>query len=169
MRLHFARLTEMSYTDDFDCQDEELNTFLKHTAPLFQKRHFAVTMLCYIGEGCSEKLIGYYTLCPASISLETLPENYLKGPKPNPIPAFRLCRLAVDKCAQGKGYGKMLMIHAFKKCLEQTTEIGGSLIIVDAKHEKAKKFYEQFGFTPARDNPLVLVQSIKFIAKHFTV
>lgn len=141
---------------------------MRNTAFLFQKRHFAVTILCYIDEDCSGKVIGYYTLCPTSIKLESLPEKYLTGPKPNPIPAFRLCRLAIDKSVQGKGYGKILLVHALKKCLEQASQIGGSLIIVDAKHQKAKHFYEQFGFIPSQENPLILIQSIKYIAKHFS-
>lgn len=167
MKLYFSRLTDISDTDDFDCQEEELNAFLKNMALLFQKRHFAVTMLSYLSEECSGKVVGYYTVCPASVTLEELPEKYFTGPKPNPIPAFRLCRLAVDKIHQGKGYGKILMIHALKKCLEHTSQMGGSLIIIDAKNEKAKKFYEQFGFIPTHGNPLTLIQSIKYIAKHF--
>lgn len=168
MTLNFSRLTEQSATQDFDCGDEDLNLFLQNTALLFQKRHFAITMLCHTHSDFPEKLVGYYTLCPASVDLDSLPEKFITGPKPQPIPALRLCRLAVNKKLQGMGYGKILLIHALRKCLEQASQIGGSLVIVDAKHEKAKKFYTQFGFISLRQCELTLIQSMKYIAKHFS-
>ncbi len=65
----------------------------------------------------------------------------ITGPKLNPIPGFRICRLAVDKKYQGKGYGKIIFVHALQKCLDQAKQIGGSIIIIDAKHEQANNFF----------------------------
>lgn len=166
MTLHFEVLTENDPIADFDCGKSELNAFLVNLALLFQKRHFAVTIVCY--EDASKKsIIGYYTLCPASIQKEILPDKTFTGPKPNPIPGFRICRLAIEKKFQGNGFGKILFVHALKKCLDQASQIGGSIVIIDAKHEKAKQFYERFGFVALGSTPLTLVQTIKFIRNHF--
>ena len=164
MPLHFALLNETLDVKEFDCKEEELNLFLKNLALLFQRRHFGVTVICSDEAGA---IIGFYTLCPACIQKEILPEKFLTGPKPNPLPAFRLCRLAIDKHYQGKGYGKVLLVHALKKGLSQARQIGGSLIIIDAKHEQARQFYEHFGFISLPEHPLVLVQTIKYLEHHF--
>lgn len=166
MTLHFELLQERIYTGNFDCGDTELNYFLENFALLFQKRHFGVTILCF-ADSSKQTILGYYTLCPASVQRELLPDKHFSGPRPNPIPGFRLCRLAVDSKFQGKGFGKFLFVHALKKCLDQAAQIGGSVVIIDAKHEAAKQFYERFGFVALKNNPLTLVQTIKFIQKHF--
>ena len=166
MTPHFELLSETTVTSGFDCGEPELNVFLDNFALLFQSRHFGVTVLCF-EDASKNTIIGYYTLCPASVQRDALSEKIFTGPRPNPIPGFRLCRLAIDKKFQGNGLGKLLFVHALKKCLDQSHQIGGSVVIIDAKHEKAKQFYERFGFIALTNSPLVLVQTIKFIQKHF--
>ena len=169
MTLECTLLNETSEITDFDCGEEELNFFLKNLALLYQRRHFAVTALFQESKALKKRTIGYYTLCPACIQIDDLPTKLFTGPKPNPIPAFRLCRLAIDKHFQGKGHGTMIFVHALKKCLDQSLQIGGSVVIIDAKDEKAKQFYERFGFIALPKQPFVLLQSLKYIEKHFTL
>jgi len=167
LKLHFTKQSEFADVDEFDCDNQALNSFLKDLSLLFQRRHFGVTILCFKEEDLKKIIIGYYTLCPASVQREALPEKFLTGPKPNPIPALRLCRLAIDKRFQNQGYGKILFVHALKKYLDQSKQIGGSIIIIDAKDTKAKQFYEHFGFLSLPSNPFVLIQTIKYIEHHF--
>ncbi len=163
---YFALLEDTTATSRFDCGEPELNTFFVNFALLFQKRFFGVTVVCY-EDSSKSAIIGYYTLCPASVQREALPEKIFTGPRPNPIPGFRLYRLAIDKKFQGQGWGKLLFVHALKKCLDQASQIGGSVVIIDTKHERAKQFYQRFGFCALANGPFVLVQTIKFIQKHF--
>lgn len=164
MEIDFSLLSDSTPIEQFDCQVEELNLFLKNLALLFQKRHFGVTVVCSTEK---ESIIGYYTICPACIQRDKLPEKLLSGPRPNPIPAFRICRLAIHKKFQGQGYGKIVFLHALKKCLEQSKQIGGNIVIIDAKNEKAKQFYEHFGFISLPENSMILIQTIKYLEKHF--
>lgn len=168
MTPHFELLKEGTITSNFDCGEPELNSFLANFALLFQKRYFGVTIICF-EDTSKNKIVGYYTLCPASVQRDSLSEKIFTGPRPNPIPGFRLCRLAIDKRYQGKGWGKLLFVHALKKCLDQASQIGGSVVIIDAKHEKAKQFYQRYGFITLANSPLVLIQTIKFIQKHFKI
>lgn len=168
LRLDFSILDEKTPIHEFDCGEPELNYFLKNLALLYQNRRFGVTMVFFCREDKSKTVIAYYTLCPASIQIEDLPEKFLNGPKPNPIPAFRLCRLAVDKSYQEKKIGSLIFVHALKKCLDQANQIGGNAVIIDAKNENAKTFYEHYGFISLPHNPLILIQSMKYIHKHFT-
>ena len=162
--LCFTPINQTTKVDSFNCGKEELNKFLKDYALLYQERHFSVTTIC---SDSDNNTIGYYTLSPTSIQRDLLPEKMLKGPRPNPIPGFLLCRLAIDKNFQNKGLGKKLFMHATIKCIDLSEQIGGSLIIIDAKDVKAKDFYEYLGFTSIPSNPLVLVQTIKFVKKQF--
>lgn len=167
MKLEFSSLNEESRIQDFDCGEAELNSYLKDLALLFQRRRFGVTIIFFEKGDTEKKVVGFYTLCPACIKQDALPEKFLTGPKPNPIPAYRICRLAVDKSFQGKGVGQIIFIHALQKCLDQAGQIGGSVVVIDAKHEKAKKFYERFGFISIPSNPLILVQTLKYVQLHF--
>lgn len=166
MQLDFELLNENSCIQTFDCGEIQLNSYLRDLALLFQNRHFGVTVTFFEKNDQDKKIIGFYTLCPACIQLDLLPKKILTGPKPNPIPAFRICRLAVDKCFQGKGIGQIIFIHALKKCVDQANQIGGSVIVLDAKHDKVKTFYERFGFISIPNNPLILVQTIKYVQLH---
>lgn len=168
MKFVFTTLSlNSSKIDEFDCGENDLNVFFKNLAFLFQQRHFGGTFVCHEDKNPKEKIIGYYTLCPASIQREVLPERLITGPKPNPIPGFRFCRLAVDKQFQGKGFGKMMFMHALEKCLEQATQIGGSVILIDAKNEKIKEFYQNISFVSLLNHPLLLIQTIKSINRYF--
>lgn len=165
--MEFALLHEKSFIDEFDCGVTQLNTYLKELALLFQRRRFGVTITFFNKEDPDKRVIGFYTLCPACIQQDSLSEKFLTGPKPNPIPGFRICRLAVDKPSQGKGIGQIIFIHALKKCLDQANQIGGGVVVVDAKDEKAKAFYQRFGFVSIPNQPLILIQSLKYVQLHF--
>jgi GNAT superfamily N-acetyltransferase len=168
MQLGFELLHEDSLIQDFDCGESKLNSYLKDMALLLQRRHFGASITFFDKRDFNKKVIGFYTLCPACIQQDLLPENFLKGPKPNPIPAFRICRLAVDKGYQNKGLGQIIFIHVLRKCIDQANQIGGNVIIIDAKHEKAKTFCERFGFVSIPGHPLILIQTIKYVKLHFS-
>lgn len=166
-KLDFSVLKETSNIKDFDCNQIELNSFLKDFSLLFQRRRFGITVVFFDENDSKKKVLGFYTICPASIQLSELPTKLITGPKPNPIPGFRLCRLAVDKQFQSRGFGKVIFMHFLKRCLDQASLIGGSVVIIDAKNEKAKSFYEHHGFKSVEGNSLTLVQTIKYIERHF--
>jgi GNAT superfamily N-acetyltransferase len=93
------------------------------------------------------RVLGFYTLAATSIRLSNLPEAVFKKlPRYPDLPAIILGRLAVDQSQRGKGYGELLLIDAFKRCLD-TEKIGWIAMVVDAKDEAAIKFYEHYHFT----------------------
>lgn len=76
-----------------------------------------------------------------------------------------LARLAVDKTEQGTGLGKALLRDALVRIVAAADSIGGRAILVHAKHERAKSFYEYFGFESSPIDPLHLYLLIKDIKK----
>jgi GNAT superfamily N-acetyltransferase len=73
-----------------------------------------------------------------------------------PVPSFRMGRLACRTDRQGKGLGKLLVGCAVDRCLAARQQIAAYALLVDAKDEAAKRFYERFGFVELRDAPLTL-------------
>lgn len=158
------KLSPVSNIAHFDCGIEELNAFLKDFALLFQERKFGATLTFYRESDKSKTVLGYYTLSPCHIERDKLKK--LSGPRPNPIPAFRLCRLAIDLSQQKKRYGEHLLLHALTKCLEQSSELGGYGVLVDAKNESAKSFYESYGFVQTVEHPLTLFIPMKTVERY---
>lgn len=81
------------------------------------------------------------------------------------IPATLLGRLAVDQRYQGRGYGRFLLADALYRAAR--SEIASFAVIVDAKDESAKHFYERESFLPFPDQPMKLFRPMADIVKLF--
>lgn len=98
-----------------------------------------------------DTLAGFYTLTQDNIEAEDLPPELIKQlnlPRYNRIGATLLGRLARDLSCKGKGVGELLLVDALKRSLVMSRKIASAAVIVDAKDEKAHRFYRDFGFIP---------------------
>jgi ribosomal protein S18 acetylase RimI-like enzyme len=125
----------------FDCGVTALNHYLQRFANQDQKR--SLTKVYVLLD--QDIIIGYYTLSAHSVLRDDLPVDTKSGSY-GEVPFLLLGRLAIDKRYQGKGFGDMLIVHAFKNTRLAAEKIGILGIIVDAKDDKASSFYEGFGF-----------------------
>ena len=73
------------------------------------------------------------------------------------VPVFRLGRLAVDRTTQRQGLGGALLLRAAERCLRVAEDVGGVALLIDAKSERAARWYESYGALPLLDAPLSLV------------
>jgi predicted N-acetyltransferase YhbS len=80
------------------------------------------------------------------------------------VPVFRLGRLAVSVATQGQGLGGDLLLAAGERALAVSREIGGVALAIDAKDDRAAKWYERFGALRLLDDPLKLVLPLDTIA-----
>jgi hypothetical protein len=80
------------------------------------------------------------------------------------VPGFRLARLAVDRSLQGQGMGGQLLLAAGRRCLLASAEIGGVVLVIDAKHEKVAEWYDRYGALPLMDAPLSLLLPLATIS-----
>ncbi len=113
-----------------------------------------------------ETIAGYYTLSSTSVQLGELPEQTVrKLPRYPLVPATLLGRLAVDRRHQGKGYGRFLLADALHRAVR--SEIASFAVIVDAKDDNARKFYERESFLPFREQPMKLFRPTADIKKLF--
>lgn len=142
--------------NSFDCGEPELNEFLRKHARQSHDRGAAKTFLA-VAEADGRTILGFYSLCPASLEYARTPDGVRKGLARHDVPVFRLARLAVSRAAQGKGLGGQLILAAGRRCLLAATEVGGVAMLIDAKNDRAAKWYASYGAIPLADAPDCLV------------
>ena len=102
------------------------------------------------------RVLGYYSISAGAIDRENLPARAAKRFPAFPIPVARLARLAVDQALQGRGLGEHLLLDALNRVLRASVDIGIVAVLLDAKHEKARRFYARYEFESLPDQPLRL-------------
>lgn len=148
---------------NFDCGIEILNLYLQKQANQDKRKFISAPFVAVRRE--NQEIIGYYTLSATSIKPQDLPINFTKKlPKYPLLPAILLGRLAINKKYQTLGWGKLLLMDALYRSLNN--EIAAMAIVVDAINTKAISFYKNYQFIPFKDYPNRLflpMQTIKQI------
>lgn len=139
----------------FDCAEAALNEYLRRYARQNQDSGIART---FVAAGAAEpmRVIGYYSVAVGAIDRANLPVQAAKRFPGFPIPVARIGRLAVDRAMQGQGLGEDLMMDALRRSLRVAAEVGIVAVLIDAKHERAKRFYAHYEFEALPDQPLTL-------------
>lgn len=141
---------------EFDCKKHpSLNEWLRRFALINQNSESARTYVVHR----SNRVVGYFSLCPGSASKQEAPSRVATGPPAHPIGVIVLARLAVDHTEQGQGLGKALLKDALLRSSQAADLISARAVLVHAIDDEAKEFYEHFGFEkcPANDLHLMLL------------
>lgn len=147
--------------DAFDCNNQDLNRFLKKYALPNQSSGASTT---YIGLA-DQRVIGYYSLSVGSVEYEQAPERVTKGLAHHPIPVMLLARLAVDHQWQKKGIGAGLLKDAMLRTLQAADIVGIRALLVHAKDHHATLFYQHFDFIPSPSDPFHLLILLKDVRR----
>lgn len=142
----------------FDCGESELNEWLRAYAVQSEKSGGARVFAVVDADNCG---VAYYAISAQSIVAQGAPERLRKGMPKHPIPVLLIARLAVDKRFKGQGLGAGLLKNALLRCLNASSEVGVRAVIVDAKNDAARRFYEYFDFEAFPDDPKRLFLLIK--------
>ena len=128
----------------FSCGSAPLDDYLR-TRARQDARRFAAAVFVMVPVAAPTVVAGYYTLSATSVALEEVPEDFArKLPRYPFAPATLLGRLARD--VRFPRTGKLLLVDALKRACRQSGEIAAATVIVDAKDDRAREFYESFGF-----------------------
>lgn len=133
----------------------ELDEYLRRFATQQSKKGISIVRVLVDTEQ-PKTILGYYTLSAAQIDVTHLDERAQQKLPRYPVPCFRLGRLAANLSHRNQGIGRLLLGCAIERCLEARKQVAAYALIVDAKGDAAKAFYEHYGFTPCRDNPTTL-------------
>ena len=143
--------------DGFDCGVEALNRFLLRFALVNKRAQANRTYLALHGDAA----LGFHTLVVGAVSPEQAPERIRKGLANHPIPVMVLARLAVARSHQGQGLGAGLLKDAIGRTLAAAAIAGIRAMVVHAKDQQTRGFYEHFGFRPSPTDPLHLFVLLK--------
>ena len=138
-----------------------MNQFLHRHARQYHEKGGAKTYLAVNDQ--NEKILGYYSLSPASIAYERAPEVIKRGLARHDVPVFRLGRLAVDLSVQGQGLGGQLLLASGRRCLLVAAQAGGVALLIDAKNGRVAQWYASYGAIPLLDAHLSLLLPFKTI------
>jgi len=141
--------------DGFDCRVPALDEYLARFAD--QHRRRGITSVYVLADSEAPALIlGYYTLSAAEVDAQELDERDRRRLPRYPVPCFRMGRLACRMDQRGKGIGRLLLGLAVDRCLKAREQVAAYALLVDAKDEQARLFYEHYGFTAFTGRPLTL-------------
>lgn len=140
----------------FDCGEDALNTYLGRYA---RQNHESGGAKCFVAAEVAtpSRVLGFYTLSPASIAFDRTPATARRGLARYDVPVFRLGRLAVDRRVGGRGLGGALLWRAAQRCLRVAQDVGGVALLIDAKDDRAATWYRTFGALPLLDAPRSLL------------
>lgn len=163
-----TRVVTLDTTHDrpaFSCGEPTLDAYLRKQAGQ-QSRQNIAQVFVLVDAHTPERIMGYYTLSNYAIQLTELPDSITKKlPRYPLIGATLLGRLAVDDTFKGQGWGEALLFHALEKAFEASQQVASWAVVVDAKHEPAKRFYERYGFIATVTHDLKLYLPMKTIAQ----
>lgn len=140
------KLSAAHSVEAFDCGKEPLDRFLKRFALANQKAGSAQT---YVVCRSDHRVVGYYSLCVGAVEHAEAPERVGKGLARHPIPVMLLARLAVDRSEQGQGLGKALLKDALLRTAQAADIAGIRALLVHAKDDEARAWYEALDFEPS--------------------
>lgn len=147
----------------FNCGVPALNEYLDRYARQNHESGGAKTFVA-VSPAEPARILGYYSISPGTVAFAHAPVSLTRKLGRYDVPVFRLGRLAVDLSMQGRGLGGGLLLAAGERALAVAAEVGGVALAIDAKDEKAARWYGRFGALALLDDPLKLVLPLTIIA-----
>lgn len=129
--------------NSFVCEEPSLENYLRKQAGQDVKRQVAA---CFVLEGAGGGIKGYYTLSADSVDRSLIPELLQKKLPYKNLPVTLLGRLARDSNYKGQGIGELLLADALRRAYQASATIGAWAVVTDPINEKARAFYQSFGF-----------------------
>jgi GNAT superfamily N-acetyltransferase len=161
--LRVEPLTAGHDRSGFESGVEPLDRYFRSQAGQDARKNMAAPFVLMLHDGT---VAGYYTLSSTAIRLAELPAQTVRRlPRYPLVPATLLGRLAVDRRQQGRGYGRFLLADALYRA--SASEIASFAVVVDAKDEGARSFYERESFLPLPDQPMKLFRPMADLRQLF--
>ena len=139
--------------DEFECGEAVLDEWLKRRAMANQLSGASRTFVVADHDG---RVYGYYAMAAGAVSHQMATSSVRRN-MPDPIPVMVLARLAVDHRAQGIRLGAALLQDAVNRSVVVSQNAGVRALLVHALHDRAKNFYEHYGFKESPQHPMTLM------------
>ncbi|MFP5462621.1 MAG: GNAT family N-acetyltransferase [Gammaproteobacteria bacterium] len=139
--------------DGFDCGEAVLDDWLMRRALANQASGASRTFVVANQDGF---VFGYHALAAGAVSHQ-LATSGVRRNMPDPLPVLILGRLAVDRGARGLQLGASLLQDAVHRAVAVSQDASVRALLVHALNERARQFYEHYGFQSSPLHPLTLM------------
>ena len=161
----------------FECEEPALTAYLKHQLSQDERRGITRAYVL-VNEADSERDIkGFYTVSSLSVSLssaafqryqaQTQAKQFSNISPRQEVPAVLIGRLARHLELKGMGAGERLLTDALLLILDISQKMAVHFVVVDAKNEQAKLFYQRFGFITFEDHQNRMYLPVATLVKAF--
>ena len=138
---------------EFDCGQAALNTWLQRRAMANQSSGASRSFVVADPE---HRVFGYYAIAAGAVSHANATTATRRN-MPHPVPVMVLARLAVDVRTQGLKLGAGQLQDAVRRVVMVSENAGVRAVLVHAIDERAKQFYEHYGFQVSPLHPMTLM------------
>ncbi len=139
----------------FHSGEPTLDDWLRRRARQNEESGASRTYVACMGK----RVVGYYALAVGAVAHAGAPGRVRRN-MPDPVPVMVIGRLAVDQAVQGQAIGPALLRDAVLRTLQAGEIAGIRAILVHAISERAKGFYERWGFTSSPLEPMTLMITV---------
>lgn len=143
--------------DDFDCGESVLNDWLRRRAMGKQASGASRT---FVALAQDHRVCGYYAMAAGAVSHQ-MASSAIRRNMLEPVSVMVLARLAVARHAQGAKLGAALLQDAVNRAVGVADNTGVRAVLVHALHERARQFYEHYGFQASPVDAMTLMLRIK--------
>ena len=150
-------LTSDHDVNEFSCGEALLDEWLKRRALANQVSGASRTFVVADRNG---RVYGYYAMAAGAVS-HHMATGGVRRNMPDPVPVMVLARLAVDRRAQGIKLGGALLQDAVNRAVNVAQNTGVRALLVHALHERARDFYQYYGFQASAVDPMVLMLRLR--------
>ena len=156
MRLQLSAPTSLLVShrlEEFSCGEPALDEWLKRRALI---NHMSGASRTFVVADQDQRVFGYYAMAAGAVAHQ-LATGPIRRNMPDPVPIMVLARLAVDMQAQGMQLGASLLQDAVNRAVAVSQNAGVRALLVHAISERAKQFYETYGFQVSPTHPMTLM------------
>jgi GNAT superfamily N-acetyltransferase len=136
----------------FQCGEPTLDDWLRRRALPNEESGASRTYVLSI----ENRVVGYYALAVGAVTHADAPGRVRRN-MPDPVPVMIIGRLAIDQTMQGQSIGPALLRDAVLRTIQAAEIAGIRAILVHAISDRAKRFYEKWGFIPSPVDPMTLM------------
>ena len=142
--------------NDFTSGESSLDEWIKRRALTNQMNGASRTFVVTDQEN---RVHGYYAIAAGAVTHEAATSSVRRN-MPDPVPVIVLGRLAVDYRAQGVKLGASLLQDAVARAVSVSHNAGVRALLVHALNDRAKQFYEHYGFRESPQHPMTLMMRL---------
>jgi len=143
--------------DGFNCGEPTLDDWLRRRALTNHLNGASRTFVVVDPDQC---VLGYYALAAGAVAHQDA-TSAVRRNMPDPVPVMVLARLAVDARVQGIKLGAGLLQDAVTRVRSVAENAGVRALLVHALNERAKQFYEYYGFQASPVDSMTLMLPLK--------